>query len=49
MDLAPIPDLVHKSSKAEDFIEQLKKIYAATQESLKQTTKGYKIVANKKL
>ncbi|KAH9708053.1 hypothetical protein KPL70_012757 [Citrus sinensis] len=48
INLAPIPDLVRKSSKAEDFIEQLKKILETTQESLKQTTEGYKIVADKK-
>ncbi|KAH9668898.1 hypothetical protein KPL70_021563 [Citrus sinensis] len=48
IDLASIPNLVCKSSKAEDFIEQFKKIHETTQESLKQTTKGYKIVADKK-
>ncbi|KAH9803208.1 hypothetical protein KPL71_001674 [Citrus sinensis] len=48
IDLAPIPDLVRKSSKAEDFIKQLKKIHETMQESLKQTTEGYKIVADKK-
>ncbi|KAH9715447.1 Endonuclease [Citrus sinensis] len=48
IDLALIPDLVRNSSKEEDFIEQLKKIHETTQESLKQTTEGYKIVADKK-
>ncbi|KAH9684874.1 Endonuclease [Citrus sinensis] len=48
IDLAPVSDLVRKSSEAEDFIEQLKKIHETTQESLKQTTEGYKIVADKK-
>ena len=45
--MALIPYLVRKSSKAEDFIEQLKKIHETTQESLKQTTEGYKIMADK--
>ncbi|KAH9670837.1 Endonuclease [Citrus sinensis] len=48
IDLAPVPNLVRKSRKAEDFIEQLQKIHETTQESLKQTTKGYKIMADKK-
>ncbi|KAH9792897.1 hypothetical protein KPL71_004332 [Citrus sinensis] len=48
IDLAPVPDLVRKSGNAEDFIEQLQKIHETTQESLKQTTKGYKIMADKK-
>ena len=48
IDLALVPDLVCKSSKVEEFIEQLKKIHETTQESLKQTTEGYKTVANKK-
>ncbi|KAH9681591.1 Endonuclease [Citrus sinensis] len=48
IDLAPVPDLVRKSGKAEDFIEQLQKIHETTQESLKQTTEGYKIIADKK-
>ncbi|KAH9763650.1 Endonuclease [Citrus sinensis] len=48
IDLASVLDLVRKSSKAEDFIEQLKKIHENTQESFKQTTEGYKIVADKK-
>ena len=48
IDLAPVLDLVRKSGKAEDFIEQLQKIHETTQESLKQTTEGYKIMADKK-
>ena len=48
IDLAPVPNLVRKSGKAEDFIEQLQKIHKTTQESLKQTTEGYKIMADKK-
>ncbi|KAH9716064.1 Endonuclease [Citrus sinensis] len=48
IDLAPVPDLVRKSGKVEDFIEQLQKIHKTTQESLKQTTEGYKIIADKK-
>ncbi|KAH9663456.1 Endonuclease [Citrus sinensis] len=48
IDLAPVPNLVRKSGKAEDFIKQLQKIHETTQESLKQTTKGYKIMADKK-
>ncbi|KAH9693434.1 Endonuclease [Citrus sinensis] len=48
IDLAPVPNLVRKSGKAEDFIEQLQKIHETTQESLKQTTEGYKIMADKK-
>ncbi|KAH9723702.1 Endonuclease [Citrus sinensis] len=47
IDLAPVPNLVRKSGKAEDFIEQLQKIHETTQESLKQTTEGYKIMADK--
>jgi len=48
IDLAPVPNLVRKSGKAKDFIEQLQKIHETTQESLKQTTEGYKIMADKK-
>ncbi|KAH9725143.1 Endonuclease [Citrus sinensis] len=48
IDLALVPDLVRKSGKVEDFIEQLQKIHETTQESLKQTTEGYKIMADKK-
>ncbi|KAH9653391.1 Endonuclease [Citrus sinensis] len=48
IDLAPVLNLVRKSGKAEDFIEQLQKIHETTQESLKQTTEGYKIMADKK-
>lgn len=46
--MAPVPDLIRKNSKAEDFIEQLKKIHATTQESLEKTSEGYKIAADKK-
>ena len=35
INLAPVLDLVRKSSKSEDFIEQLQKIHETTQESLK--------------
>ncbi|KAH9726539.1 Endonuclease [Citrus sinensis] len=48
IDLAQVPNLVRKSGKAEDFIEQLQKIHETTQESLKQTTECYKIMPDKK-
>ena len=48
INLAPVSNFIRKRSKAYDFIKQLKKIYTATQESLKQTIESYKVMADKK-
>lgn len=47
VNLAPVPDLVCKSNRGEDFIVQLQNSHTVTQEPLKKTTEGYKIEANK--
>ena len=48
IDLTLVLDLVCKSSETKDFIKQLQKIHEVMQESLKKTTEGYKIKADKR-